>query len=375
MGVTYTFVDGTTAVAAEVNQNFTYAINSSVKMIKLNSFGLTVSSTNILPFSATRWQNSISLTTDAGATNSADPFPENRAAICRENKSKAISVGTAGGIEFTTDSGATWTAASTAAANISGMRCVDFRREGRTYIAGEASSGTGLWYSTDGGDNFTQVGTPASGTFTGVSMHDDTHGLAIDTSHNIWFTVDGTTWTDSTYNADMPSGYGVPTTVDIEVTASGANIGDFIALIVYRNSSGANPSGYISGRGCSGYCTKFTGAANSTASLVHKAADHSYSSATNFYKLTGGAICYAAEYSNAHESSGHTFGGQGVLYVTEDVGVTWYVIPLGPTTVAEESNTTTYLIRGDCICEYDTNKLLISAFQSRLFEIDLGGFA
>lgn len=367
MGVTYTFVDGTTAQAGEVNQNFTDAINSSLKLIKLNSFGLTSGFSNILPFSATRWQNASALTTDAGATNSANPYGKSYAAICRENKAKAVSwSGNGADWEYTTDSGATWNTTTTAPPNITSITCVDFRREGRIYVAGDVSATTGLWYSTDGGDNFTQV----AGTFdefVGVSMHDDTHGIAIDNDSNIFFTVNGTTWVDSTYQMSTPSG--APSNCDIEVTASGAAIGNFNALMVFRQSSSSVGGGAV------GYCSKFDGTGNSVAVVSHRSAQGGYSSATNFYKLTNGSICYAAEQSNSADSAGNWYGSQGVLYVTDDSGVSWYVIPLGPTSIANSSNEPSYPVMGDNITEYDTNKILLPAYLYKLFQIDLGAFS
>ena len=362
MAVTYTFTNGTTADADEVNQNFTDAINASVKMIKLNKFGLSVSGSNILTYSATRWQNVSKLTTDAGATDSSDPYPHNNAAICRANKTKAISWSDNGvDWQYSTDSGATWTVDSTPPANlINGVNCVDYRVDGLIYVAADVASTTGLWYSTDGGDNFTQVA-GALDDFVGVGMHDATHGLAVNDAGKIYFTVDGTTWTDSTYTMQTPVAK-----VDIEISASGASIGDFNALMVVRDSD-ATVGNYAVG---SAYL--FDGTANATGSLYH-GSDDLYTTATNLYKLTNGAICYAAEYSNSPDGAGNWFGGQAVLYATGDVGLNWYVIPLGP--IAEPGGTKAYFPMGDSVSEYDTNKILIFAKLHKLFQIDLGGIA
>ncbi len=295
-----------------------------------------------LTYTSTRWQNATRLTTDGGATSSALATGCTSAVICKQNRVKAIGY-TGTTIRFTANSGATWANASTNPPNISTVTSIDFDIEGRAYISGTTAATMGLWYSIDGGDNWTQVGTPASGAFTGVKMHDSTHGLAINTSGGIFYSTNGTTWTDTTHLNVLPNNV---TNTEILVLTSGANVSDFSALISARGSS----------MGETGFVGKYDGTAQAIPNLG--IIGRPLKEVSNILKLTNGNIIYAVK--NRELGSGY-WGPMGItLYMTQDEGVTWYSkfvgILAGYQTSSEKFPWTKI---GDVLMEYDTNKVLI----------------
>ena len=94
-------------------------------------------------------------------------------------------------------------------------------------IIGTQSGGTnvGIWYTTDGGDNWIQSATgPTEGI--GVTMTDAKNGYMLDGSGNIYITPDGgINWTDTTFEfaADVNS-----------IIASSSNTSDLFGTQYFR---------------------------------------------------------------------------------------------------------------------------------------------
>ena len=347
------WIDVEILYSEDLNDTFDGTLVRDLKKLKLNRFGLDTNGENILAFSSTNWQSRDYDTSDGGATSSGGGYVAGRAFINRADKTKATMVsGTT--FEYTIDSGSTWNAITTNPPNITSVKSVDYTHNDLICVAGEASSGAGLWYSTDDGDNFTQVSTPATGNFYGIGMHDTTHGIAISSNGSIWYTTNGTTWTDSTHDISITSNLNV---IEVIVTSSGASITDFECLILQRDTSSNSGNSEI------GRVEKYDGSGNPTQVLQHNGAPQQ-STTTNFWKLTNGAILFIAE--------SHSRGSQGILYVTDDVGITWYQIDLGSLFGGNAYDAFADL--GDSLTEYDTNKILISVRHSdKLFQIDLNG--
>jgi hypothetical protein len=156
---------------------------------------------NILAFSSSIWQTNQARTTDSGSAWSASLSGEYVLAQSRQTPANAVAIITNAPVaKYTTDSGATWNTASTAPPNIT--KCVDisYAADGRVVCFGTASSGSGIWYSTDNGDNWSQ-GTGIGTTVIGGDMFSATVGYAIDSALNIWKSTNGIAWTDTTDNA------------------------------------------------------------------------------------------------------------------------------------------------------------------------------
>lgn len=161
----------------------------------------------LVAFSSVIWQTSTLKTADAGATWAAGGPGAGYDLIRRSvaTASKAIAATTAGAIKFTTDSGATWTASSTQPANITDCYCIHFITDTVAVMGGDADATNSSWYSTDGGDNWSQS---TSGTVVHVNsivMYSATTGFFLSGAgagiQKIYKTTDGgDNWADTTHN-------------------------------------------------------------------------------------------------------------------------------------------------------------------------------
>lgn len=367
--VTNDFTNGTLTDGDEVNTNFADVeteINWHRNLIlpKLNSFGRNAQAgQNIAVWSSTSWSSESRDTTDAGATSSSGGYSSgamHNVAVCHENRAKAMRFGyKSATLEFTTNSGSSWSAETTPASNLggTGISGVSYEIEGRAYLYGVATSGSGLWYSTDYGDTWTQ-GTGAGATIVALAMYDSTHGLAIDSDENIWYTTDGTSWTDSTHNSSL--GFGTSNnTGSIVILSAGASITDFTALIVGRNSGSNSSNGaieYYDGTGVPTRCV-----------LSGVSADRFVG---NLVKLTNGIIC-VPRITEAGDGT-NIFSTYTGLVFTDDNGLTWYSLSLGPAGAFNTTNS--FSATGDSLIEYDANKILVHTLSGGTYQIDFSNF-
>jgi len=350
------WIDGEVLYSEDLNDTFDEAKTFSTEMLELNNFGKVTDKNNILAFSSTKWQSPSHTTTDAGATYSLGGYGASHSAVvCKENRTKAIAWEDITSFKYTTDSGDTWTATTTQPANATDIRGVDYTVDGVIYIAGiRDAGGIGLWYSTDDGANFTQV-SGGTDTFIGVGMHDTTHGLAIKSDGYIWYTTNGTSWTNTGHSLNNPSSI---EREEVVVISSGANITDFEALLGLRDSSGNDYVGYVE---------KYDGTGNSSFVLYPNTATDTFTS--NLIKLTNGNICYVTCSTNRSDERWWPSGGE--LYVTKDNGTNWFLIPLGNFGYYSGSYDEALFATGDSITEYDTNKILIATRIYKLYKINL----
>ena len=280
----------------------------------------------IIAHSSSIWTGTELRTTDAGLTWAAETMctdlsAKNIAKACDANRAYAMAWdGTTNKIRITSDSGATWADASTNPPNCSYITSMDFPTTTRAVIWGDASSGAGVWYSTDGGDNWTQATGTTNGSVVIGSMYDATNGFAVDDNDTTLYVSSdgGQTWSDSTKEAGTAG------------SASGIIIA--ISATAYIQHLG----GYI-----------WTGTTSASASQVcyFIAPDKT----SNFLEITNGNIYFTANY---------TFGGKGIvfLYKSKDNGATWERCNLGHM----------YYYAVDVpitIDEYDTNKIIIPDYS------------
>jgi|TARA_R100000501_G_C2613884_1_gene107810 photosystem II stability/assembly factor-like uncharacterized protein len=261
---------------------------------------------SMLMFSATNWQHANKESSDGGSTwTSGGPGSSYLGVICEADKTKAVAYTAAGAVKITTDSGSTWTAASAAPGNLSYPIGVAFRTAGMCIMWGAASSGKGAWYSTDGGDNWTQM-TDATLTATIEAMDfiDANDGIATDSSQNILWTSTGVAgWADTTHNTVGVLGQ------NIRLINSGASLTDYDAIIICRDNSG--------GSEVCGEAYSYDGSGAPTERFPNTIADGAFSAQSQILQTDDGNHYYAVSLVG---SRGHI---KRFLYRSKDSGITW----------------------------------------------------
>jgi len=375
------WIDGEVLYAADLNDTNDAIIENPLKAIKLNSFAILgnwKSYSFILPYSATAWAREDYNTTDAGATATASNSTEEYGWLCLGDTTKGFSSNSSGAtIRYTTDSGANWTTGTTRPPNSTTITGGDYSLDGLIYLSGSGGP-CGLWYSTNDGVDFTQVGTPSGNEeFVGVGMHDATHGIAIEAGDgSIWYTTDGTTWTDSGHDWTIDNGLNRSS---IYCYASGANLTDFKCLILMRKSDNSDEAGGI---GNVGYYDG-TKDVNSAAEIYHAGGACPYGTTTNFCLLDNGALCFVYASAQQAASPGNNMSATLVVCSNPTASVitggnlttapTFYQIPLGLVGRTETYSYNLCLQVSDVMNQYDTNKVLIYLNCRKLFQIDLNG--
>ena len=376
------WVDGEVLYSADLNDTNDAMISNPLKMIKVNPM-MRLGDINepffILPYTATIWETKGTRTTDSGTSVTTGSSPSSQYGyLCKANTNNAYNQAAAVDGEFTTNAGTSWTPTTTNPANMQQIRCGDYTLDGLIYLGGSASSGCGMWYSTDDGANFTQVTTPATGQAAGISMHDATHGIAVmKPNGEIWYTVDGTTWVDSTYQLASTNLRAKVISADVHCYASGASITDFKCIITLRGATGANW-----GDEGIGNWEYFDGTEDAN-KIYDAGADGGYGGSSNFCVLDNGTIVTA--FVNAPVTSAGTqiYGVTNLMLVAStnptasaitggDLTAvpTFYQIPLGY--VGESGDLNVLNAIADALNQVG-NKLLVCAEEYKLFEVDLSG--
>jgi len=330
---------------------------------------------SILMFSATDWQTESRTTSDGGATWSAGGYGAGLngiAVTCDADSTKAITVKTDGtGAELTTDSGGTWTAASTGLSNVTRIRGMAFRVTGMAVIWGIASSGKGAWYSTDGGDNWTQMtDTTLTTEMYAMDFIDVNDGIAIDSAKNIlWTTAGVSSWADTLF--DLTGGTGGSY---IKLISSGPLITDIDAILIERGT-GDGPGG------SSGNAFTFDGSAAPIRRNTNIVGISDSTGISNILKTTTGNHYYALRIMNRDELSSGTVKdqeGTTILFRSSDNGVTWYSRILPTVTISRSSSTLPDWTRdttsnmsyfGSIIAQF-SNKILIYLDSGMMIEVD-----
>ena len=165
--------------------------------------------------------------------------------ICRGTVARGIVVETTATAEtvFTSDSGATWTAA-TSASFATQINDVDFPVSGLIVVGGDDDVGAKhIVFSTDSGTTWTDATTAPTTKIAAVSMLDGTTGYAIGVDGLMWKTTNAAvTWTSTTHDigaVDESAGSSIftltSTTVAIAYVISGSAA---CRISLYDNTAG-----------------------------------------------------------------------------------------------------------------------------------------
>lgn len=188
-----------TTMSSKLNSN--YGFVSSVGRVNIvGSYSLNY---GLIKWSDTRWQSIDMTTTDGGSSWSSGGYGQHITATNNDVRGIAINSATPSTCTYTSNSGASWSASSVTPANATSIYCASMADNSQVgVIGGVASSGNRMWYTTNGGNNWSQASTGSTTTIMAIAMATSTIGYAVDSSKNIWKTTDGgVNWTDTGDNA------------------------------------------------------------------------------------------------------------------------------------------------------------------------------
>jgi len=312
----YTFpkADGDILYDGDVN-----LIQKDTDWIDITFTGDNSDTDGLLVYSPSRWETNANITTDTGASWSAGGWGDTRLPVhCEGTAANAIAyVQGTGQVDYTTDSGATWSSASASPSNVTSISGGSYRVSGMAVLWGVASSGKGLWYSTDQGDNWTQA-TDSTLTTTMLScdMKDANDGVAIDSGYKILYTTSGMSgWTDSTDVVTTTSSTGCFNTYVIN---SGASQTDYDAVFVVSDDDGSNSADAIIIQTWDGATTTKRYQNKNTNTRLR---------ISNVIKTTNGNFYFAAQTNDPGGTNAAT--GRLMLYRSTDDGITWSMKSLG----------------------------------------------
>jgi len=303
----------------------------------------------ILAHSATSWTavnlTNTQITSDSGVTwtaasaDNADMTGVSK--VCIADKTKAISCDhDSGNISITSDSGDNWASATTDPAAITRVWDASFPTATVAVVGCDLGAASrSIFYSTDGGDNWTICVAGSTGDTFAIDMLDGTNGLAIDSGANIWTTSNGgVNWADSGQN--------------VTTVLSNSNM---VAL--------TSTTGVILHESATTIET-FNTTSGGTVRLKIMDAGEVQNHFSNIIKVTNGNL-YFIQYvfSDAGDRSLNM-----TLFRSTDNGVTWAQKGLGNCLFEADSEFANYT--KSQLIEYDTNKLLFIVGTKQLMSID-----
>ena len=206
------FVNGTTADADEVNADF--SITNLSKYSKYYTDALEAREAGLHIFAnGTDWQTAAKTSADGGATWSAGGFGDD-GYVSSSGVYGITNDKTGTKMRFTVDSGVTWTNASSGATLPGCNDAWQLHLFNSTIgVVGGYSAGgnkVAAWYTSDGGDNWTQSATGPDGAAGGraysIQMASATVGYLLENDGDIWKTTDaGVNWADTGDNCGISS--------------------------------------------------------------------------------------------------------------------------------------------------------------------------
>jgi|TARA_R100001530_G_scaffold2717_1_gene4375 hypothetical protein len=363
--VTNTFSNGDVADATEVNVNFTdienelnlttatgsLAIEHNEIYTALGGKEITTFSEShytdtldIFAFTATtfiKFENNITYTGTLSAGHITWSTVDDQissplhSAQADDDVTDIITMNATGIASFSTNSGESFTAANDNPDNVSAIKDISYATGGAVVVAVGANDGanSGIWYSSDGGDNWTQSLT-VTGAMTCVDMFSATTGFAVSNNGSVWITVNGgEDWTDTT--ADV-GGAGAQSIISLSATT----------YVTCREGNVWTGTG--EGAGPSGSTTQRT-------SLVYGGSVY----ISRIIKATNGNLYFTA----VADSGPAAFFGIN-LHKSTDSGITWSVKSIMSKTGSSFDHGSSFAFFG--LTEYDTNKLLAVAGQTIL---------
>lgn len=301
--------------------------------------------TILIAHSATTWTNidgaSTIRTTDTGSTWSAATTDNANmtgvSRVCAADKTKAICCDhNSGSVYYSTDSGDNWTLATTTLPSTH-VADLSFPTTGVAIAVIDISAtATSTYRSTDGGDNWTVATTGSDQPMATVSMLDGTTGFSVESGGGeIWKTTDGgVNWTDTTHTVAGSNDNG-----SSMVTLSSTS------CIILRDSG----------------VYKYEGSANATKKLDLKTDDAWRS---NIIESTNGY-----QYFIEYHIDAANYGVTTTLYRSKDDGDTWQLRIIGNnsyTALTELSDEDTK----SQLTEYDTDKMIAVIGGTNIILID-----
>jgi len=205
-GTTDDWEDGDVLYSADILDTFDTIREITLIHTEIYAFN------SIMVHSDTVWSGTVNngtiyLSSDSGATwtsKNTDLDTATFGIICKNDSTKAFVceiTGTAQTV-YTADSGTTWTT-KTSAVFGTGIYDISFPTANLIVIGGNDAAGTDhTIFSTDQGTSWTNATTSPGAPVYALDMWDGTTGYAIDSSNNIWKTVNaGVDWTDTGHNS------------------------------------------------------------------------------------------------------------------------------------------------------------------------------
>lgn len=154
----------------------------------------------LISFSSSIFQTATARSTDTGATWAAGGYTTGYLPTTSGAAGCAI-LNSSNTARLTTNSGFSWAAASVAPANMTACRSISMGSTTVAACGGTVSSGVSIYYSSDGGDNWTVSASGPTAECRAVRFASATVAYAIDSSGNIWKSTDAAVnWTDTTDN-------------------------------------------------------------------------------------------------------------------------------------------------------------------------------
>lgn len=217
------WADGDVLYAADQNDTITRGANEPWYKILATDSDIDLC---IISWSTTRFQTQDGLSTDTCATWAAGGYStavgDGIAAIFGAAGVSADS--NLARCEYTTDSGANWNGDTVGPddGNMTDIYCMAMGSATVAVCGGDAGANKSIYYTADGGDNWTEATTGTAAVVPGICMGSSTIGYAITVGNDIWKTTDsGVNWTDTTDNAScsaIASMYAIDTNIVLILT-------------------------------------------------------------------------------------------------------------------------------------------------------------
>ena len=193
------WVDGDILYAADQNDTISAAVTNT--WTKYRPFDNYLGK-GLVKFSSTIWQTAAKRSTDAGANWSWGGYNAvGTEDIAFNSGLQGIAFDRSDGSASFSVDGGSWTISSTQPGNVSTINAGHLFSTTIGACGGTAASGNYIWYTSNGGDDWTQATTGPTTEVTAIVMASATVGYAVDLGKSIWKTTDaGANWTDTTAN-------------------------------------------------------------------------------------------------------------------------------------------------------------------------------
>ena len=272
-----TYSDGDVLSAAELNSDNTeiaaklVTSANDVRLIMPTASG--AGGYGFVKWTDTRWQHTNGSTDDSGTTWDSVGYGASSYAATSDGINGVAVNFNSGASTITADAGLTCTASTPSITHISTVTLIGIQLfDTSNGIAwGGASTGSGVWYTSDGGDTWTQ-GSSIVPQVVAATMASATICYAIDNNDDIWRSTNGgSTWTDTTDDWNLSAGGSRMFATDVDtIYFSQGDSGDTIKytystntfkriiLNVYGNLYDSCIGNWVKGSGTKWYAVYFS---------------------------------------------------------------------------------------------------------------------